>query len=295
MSIKTQFLNNIRRLFKTPIIEKWFVNTSISKKSDGLFVKTFPKHILYPFGTIRVVKRWGIDFTLDISNYVDWSVYFQIVDEGHEKVLFPKCKKDYVVLDIGTHIGSVAMRFAQLVGNNGKAYGFEPDPFNYEKCKRNLQSNHFPQLEIHNIGLGSQAGEFILEVDSPDNLGHNHIVAVANPDKKSYKVQITTLDEFCKVHQINHIDLIKIDIEGYELKALEGGIDTLKRLQPIIFIEICDDFLKIQKNSGNQVIVFLESLGYEVKKAITGENVTSSYVFSENEIFDAIALPKNKI
>ena len=85
---------------------------------------------------MRKVSRNGINFVLDLSDLVDWWIYFGFRDLGRME-LFSKVKKGGIVIDIGANIGEVSMNFAKLAGPNGRVISFEPNRSNYKRYERN--------------------------------------------------------------------------------------------------------------------------------------------------------------
>jgi FkbM family methyltransferase len=180
--------------------------------------------------------------------------------------LFTLCQKGYTVIDVGTNIGYVLLKFAQIVGPQGKVYGFEPDPFNYFKCLHNLSLNKFTNIHVENCGLGHLRGSFNLSVDTNSNRGGNRITLGDN-SKEMVKVKVIKLDNFIAMHHIPKIDLVKIDVEGFELNVLKGAENIIKQHQPTLFIELDDNNLKQQGQSARELVEFVVNLGYQVTHA----------------------------
>jgi hypothetical protein len=105
-SIKTQTLNQVRKIFKIPFVEAVLVRYSQNKNFDSFIAKLLPSHYLYPKGSVREVNRNGINFSLDISDLVDWHVYFGLKEMAHER-LYSLCNRNDIVIDIGTNIGGI--------------------------------------------------------------------------------------------------------------------------------------------------------------------------------------------
>ena len=83
-----------------------------------------------------------------------------------------------------------------------------------------------------------------------------------------------TLDEYIEQQQIPKIDFIKIDTEGYEMHVLKGAVETLKKFRPLLFVELSDDNLRQQNNTPQELVLFLNGLGYSAKNAETNEIIS---------------------
>ncbi len=129
-----------------------------------------------------------------------------------------------VIFDIGANVGDYAAevltRFKQL-----ELYCFEPSAKTFEMLSRNLARD--PRSKLFNIGLG--AIEEIADLYSDAETSglasvHNRRLEHLNIQFRPVeRVSIRTLDSFCREQAIRHIDLAKLDVEGHELKVIQGG------------------------------------------------------------------------
>ena len=196
------------------------------------------------------------------------------------------CQKNYNVIDIGTNIGWIALNFARL-SETGNVIGFEPDPFNYSVCKANIDRNRLSNLIVLPYGLGETSAEVKMEVRTPENRGGNRIAPKGGSG--SVKVYIKRLDDINEVTSLPVIHLMKLDVEGYELKVLHGAKSILEKHRPTLFIEVDNDNLMDQGDSAKDLVLFLEICGYQsIRHAETNSLITRSFDFSHCH-FDIIA------
>jgi len=161
--------------------------------------------------------------------------------------------KGKVIFDIGTHVGYNSLYFADMVGENGKVYAFEPNTFNQERFEMIMKEN--PRLGdrivLKKVAISNKIGheDFVFSplIENGTSSGsfldssHTHGEKTAYETKGGWKrvsVPTVSLDE---VHTIGISEkpyLIKLDIEGAEYLALEGARKLLKEAKPIILIEI---------------------------------------------------------
>ncbi len=261
---------NLRRLLRFSPIEKVLFLFTEDRHSDNFFVKIAPGNNLYPSNSTRFVNRKGINYLLDISDYQNWLVYFG-VNADRPEGLFELVKGKSVLIDVGANIGQTAMMFAKIAGENATILGFEPDPVNYSSAIVNLNKNKFANIQYYNIGLGSQNETLPLKINTPSNRGGNRMDRNGNPD--SIPVTIERLDDVLKKKSISNVDLIKIDVEGFELEVLKGAQHILKHGNPVLFIEISDKNLREQETTPEEVFLFLTSLGYGIVNSITRKPV----------------------
>lgn len=157
--------------------------------------------------------------------------------------------KDATALDIGANIGNHSLYFSD---HFKRVVSFEPHPRTFKVLS--LNSELADNIVCHNVGLSDQDGSAILSV-LPANFGRSSIGE--SRDAKSVDIKLITLDTFCK---FENVKLLKIDVEGHELKALSGAKKLIQEHQPIILFEQhIDDF----KDCESSVLSLLKTLGYK--------------------------------
>ena len=263
-------------------IENILVKLTINKEFGTFVTKLPPNHCQYKKHSIRNVSRNGINYYLDISDLIDWFIYWGFQEVSMKKLFSLIREGDYVV-DVGANVGAVTLNAAKLVGDKGRVFSFEPDPVNFIRLQRNFSLNKFDNIKLTSKALGDIEGKGFIRVVTERNLGGNRLSTTGTP------IEIITLDDFIKREKINRVDLIKIDTEGYEMHVLKGAIQTLKTFKPKLFIEIDDNNLKEQGASALELIKYLENLGYKLTNAETDKEVNAKQDFS-NCHFDAIGL-----
>lgn len=287
--MKTKILNFIRSIFQLKSFEILLVRLTQGMAFGSFLSKIPPNHYQYKKGTYRIANRKGINYQLDLSDIVDWFIYFGFTEQSRENLL-ELIAEGKTVIDIGANVGNVSLEAAQKVGSHGVIHAFEPDPNNYERLMRNLELNDFHNIIPNNLGLGHQAGEYIMATVAEGNQGMNRIVTKTGENHDLVQVQIGTLDSYVEEHQLNEVSLIKIDVEGFEFEVLKGGVQTLEKFRPTLFIELDDNNLVEQGSSAVELIQFLEKNSYAIVDAERNEKINSKFQF-ENCHFDIIAKP----
>ena len=128
--------------------------------------------------------------------------------------------QDDLFLDIGANVGVYSLLAAGVKKTNTIA--FEPVPSTFLNLEKNISINNLKNIEILNIGLADKDGELHFTSDGDTN---NHVIN--EPRNNSIKVSVKTLDKI--IHAKENTDiLIKLDVEGFEIKVLEGSNQLLK-------------------------------------------------------------------
>jgi FkbM family methyltransferase len=141
------------------------------------------------------------------------------------------CSPDKIMLDIGAHTGTYAL---SLASKSKHVYAFEPQKMTYYALCGGVALSNLTNVTCMNIGLGSpeQIGTNTLKVISHDG-GGSSIHATSNILREE-TIQIDMLDNL----HLTDIGFIKMDVEGEELKVLEGMVNTIKSSKPEMLIEV---------------------------------------------------------
>ena len=160
-------------------------------------------------------------------------------------------KKDDIVLDVGANQGIFTVAFSKLTGPNGKVLSIEPFDKMVKLIKSNILINSLANIKILTTVVSDKEGS-----ESLDFGGGIVSASIVRNFSKNSKIAIkaTTIDTITK--DFNKINFIKLDIEGAELKALNGAKQTLHNDKPILSIEV-------DSNSFDEINEFLKPFGYE--------------------------------
>ncbi|MFN3342599.1 MAG: FkbM family methyltransferase [Flavobacteriales bacterium] len=285
ISLKTKTLNIFRKVLIVTYFDR--IVPIIIRLIPQLY-KIAPNNYQYANLSFRKVTRNGIQIKLNLHDYIGHWIYFNFKDKGrNELIRLSKDLKNHVIFDIGANNGFTGLILAKKSGK--KVYSFEPDPDNFNELRENVGLNPKLDVQIYNFGLGEENGEFFMERPCRENMGGNRITV--QPTQDTYKVTIKKLSDFVKENEIEHpVGLIKIDVEGFEQKILNGCTDIIEQFKPKLFIEVDDNNLKLQNDSAKQLIAYLEKNYTKLYNAENNKAVNSGQDFT-NCHFDVIALP----
>ena len=160
-------------------------------------------------------------------------------ETGTTKVFEETLKPGNCVLDIGANVGYFTLLAARLVGPEGKVYAFEPEPSNYEVLVKNLGLNGYMNVETIPKAVSSEKGEAQLILSGLDS-GFHSLAHLNLPERGTVSVETITIDSFLEERGWPHVDLIKMDIEGWEIAALDGMDRFFQRAGSVkLVIEFC--------------------------------------------------------
>lgn len=223
----------------------------------------------YPTPSLRRARRHGIEFALDPSDFVQWLTYMGAENRQRERLL-ALAKRDATVIDVGANIGDTLLSIGQRIGPKGRAIGFEANPETLQKCQANIWLNAMPQVRVEGVGLGAKIGELGFGRAASGNSGADRFMPGG-----AITVPIITLDSYVDEQALERVDLIKIDVEGFEMNVLHGANATLARFRPVLFLELCDANLREQGSSAAALLAWLEDREYAVHDALSGAPLRS--------------------
>lgn len=189
--------------------------------------------------------------------------------EPHTVRLFKSAvRPGATVLDVGAHFGYYSLIAAQRAGLAGRIVAFEPDPGNFRMIKRNMELVPFQTITPILKAISNTSGvvPFQLAENSDCNSFYEHPLF---PKRGTIQVECATADEFFAG---GVVDVIKLDVEGHECKALDGMRGLIKNSKKIIaFVEINPECLRNAGTSGTALISKIEDLGFSARLIDEGD------------------------
>jgi FkbM family methyltransferase len=209
---------------------------------------------------------------LTFRQRASWAAHvFKAVTQQHHRELAPLfaplIAEEAVVIDVGAHAGQFAKLFAGLA-RRGRVYAFEPSAYARSVLGPALAVGGRGRVEIVPLGLSDQAGETVLHTPIKRRGGLGFGIAHLGGDAPAagagvdQAVALTTLDAFVAARGLGRLDFIKLDIEGWELRALSGGLETLRRFRPALYVEVDGAMLARAGDAPEALFALLAGLGY---------------------------------
>lgn len=184
------------------------------------------------------IDYYGFKYLGNLNNYLDWSVYFFGAYEKTYLYLFrslvEKIEKP-VFVDVGANVGTHSLFMSKYCD---KVISFEPDLSVGEKITEKLEINRINNVEYYPVGLGEEKKWIPFYAASTINTATGSFLKEFNDSNVCVgEKQVVNGDQFLEEIGISRIDLIKIDVEGFEKSVLKGLQKTLSKMRPIVFME----------------------------------------------------------
>jgi FkbM family methyltransferase len=264
---------------------------------------------IYPWVTWIIFQKETAASKFSTSVQIDLrpsAANYEFDSEKKEQLLVRSLvKPGMTLLDVGANIGKYTKLFSLLTGDTGKVFAFEPDPDSAKKIKELLAKDNLNNVSLANKAVSEKCGtvtlnQFPAEYCSWNSLGRPQMedpkkAGQLVPIVGSIDVETVTLDEFCHAHGIEHIDYLKLDVEGAEFQALQGANNLLKnRAIRFLQFEISRKMLEGLDTCAKPVFDLLADHGYECH-GISNEGRIADMVCDSSEFYENyIALPVPK-
>ena len=215
------------------------------------------------------------------------ALFRRIARDGYYEPALTKLCSEHIqpegdVLDIGANIGFHSVFFAKTV-TTGRVLAIEPTSHAHRRLVRNLELNNVSnKVDVHHGAVSDLAGTASIKViqgrEEFSTLGKMAHQAVQGETWMEELISCDTVDALVLRYNIKP-RFIKLDVEGFEHRVLQGATDTLKQYRPIILAELSNALLSKNGSSASAVIEWLTHSGYRVSNAndISGVPGTSEY------------------
>ena len=237
-----------------------FIYTTILKPR---ILKNITNYILKFIIPKETKTKDGIILELDQSDPVASGAVALGVYERYESEIFrSKAKPGMTIIDIGANLGYYTAIASRLAGDNGLVIAFEPEPNFFKLLSRNIGRNNMKNTACFELAIAEKNGLTNLYL-SNENKGHNSIIK-SEELKTSVQVKTTTLDDFLLSQKITKVNIIKMDVEGAEILALEGMRNTLAKHLPLLFLEFSPHSIIKLNRKPLDLLLTLRNFGYSI-------------------------------
>lgn len=220
----------------------WINRFRVLPRADRLFDDADP-------GRILERRLFGFHFPCDVSKRGPSRLIFVEGERfiAERKIITRLLKPGFRVVDVGANIGYYCLMFCRAIGPTGRIVAVEPSPENLPLLELAIRRNGMTdRVEVVSCAVGDEPG--VVGLGSGTNSG---VLKAAND--APFRVRLDTLDNLIQ----GPIDMLKIDVEGFEAFALRGAKRILREQRPTLFIEIHPAHLLALGSSAVEIIQLL--------------------------------------
>jgi FkbM family methyltransferase len=183
----------------------------------------------------------GYTYPGRMDRWIDWIVYYYGAYEQDELELMRSLVAGHpaVALDIGANVGHHSLYMASFCA---QVHAFEPYEEVAGAIDEKIRRNGLRHVHVHRVGLSDR--QQVLDFFAPQgvNTGTGSFVATHEVQNNTMigQLRVVNADDCIASLLLPRIDLVKIDVEGFELSVLRGLPETLRRHRPIVMLELSD-------------------------------------------------------
>lgn len=254
---------------------QWFYRRTPEFRGKGRVLRGWPSQLVrcWP-SNVRITSREGCLFShCDLKDYLYQVLFFcgyheLDVDWMCARLLRP----GDMFVDIGACYGYHAVTNARRVGTKGRVFAFEPQPDAFAALRENALLNGLANIELENFAVSGRAERLQLHRFSDLGMGHTSIAAL---QRHTVSQEITcdaiTLDDYIARKGIGRVTLVKLDVEGAELKVLMGAKGLLRAPKPPMWILEANETTACACGyRPGDLLSLLGEFGYRAYRAVWG-------------------------
>jgi len=189
-----------------------------------------------------------------------YAAYKACTDRAERELLKKNLFPGAVAADVGANIGIYSLFLSRCVGLSGVVHSFEPSPKNFRRLRS--ATRKLPNVHVCQAAVGERSGKTMLYLSDKLNVDHR-TYSTAGDARRALQIELMALDDYFKSGE--RVDLIKIDIQGYELHALRGAKRILGENPDIkLLLEFWPYGLKQAGAKWSDLIDMLRGLGMDL-------------------------------
>lgn len=202
---------------------------------------------------------------LDLSDWSQRETWFlaRYHDLGTQLAIDRYVRPGDRVVDVGANIGMLTLHGSARVGPAGIVDSFDPNPDCCERIRAALKRNQISNVRLHPLGLSDAPGRLTLSVLE----NHSGMGTLAPVDERAFvtdKVEVPVLvGDDILLEDEKRIAMIKIDVEGFEVRVLRGLVKTLQKFRPVVTTELIPQWLERAGSSVAELVTLMRDLGYD--------------------------------
>ena len=218
---------------------------------------------------IRSASIFGFRMDLDLSDWIQRQIYYGCYEQPQTTRILAHLRPGMTFVDVGANVGYYSALASSIVGP-GRVISYEPNPYAFERLQSWIQANHAKNVTPVLAALGARQGTVATHFYDGDNHTASLVPQVDPATQQTTDVELRTLDAEADRLGLDRIDVMKIDVDGYESEVFRGasGLIEQGRISAIL-CEFSSHWLAQVGSSNDELERFFTSRGY-IQRAAFG-------------------------
>ena len=243
-------------------------------------------------GGERSAELFGYRVTLDVGEHIQRFIYLGQYEPAETRLIAGSLRPGMTFVDVGANVGYFSLLAASRVGPTGRVLAIEPSPVAFSRLLRTVQANEISQVTVSCVAVGAESGEMELYVHPPFRPRFKHrylrtFYPIHSPSLIPQEgwdrvaVPVRPFDEICAEQGIERVDVMKVDVEGFESEVFLGGRRSLTagRVKALL-CEFNEPGLREAGSSAAELARLLQELGFreaDVSHSVTAETICNRF------------------
>jgi FkbM family methyltransferase len=218
-------------------------------------------------GYLDVELQRNVRIFLYFDSELSRQIYLNAFEWRERRFVNAFLERGDIFVDVGANIGLFTVIGSHCVGKTGHVFAFEPTSLSFQRLVRNIELGNNDNVTALQVALSDRTHQAKLTVSLDGYDAWNSLTSpTAGNNFSEELVECDTWDSFARNNGlVDNVNLIKIDVEGWENRVLSGASECLSRDDaPVLLVEFTDDNAKRAGTSCKELFLHLESLGFEI-------------------------------
>ncbi len=215
----------------------------------------------------RSVFRTSHGFRLngDLTEYLQaWIYIFGSYELPTVRFIRSYLRTGDTAVDVGAQIGYLTLVMATAADRTTAVISFEPESSNIARFNANMELNGVTNVTLIEKAVSEHEGMLKLYLSADENAGtHSTVFVEGNVSERFVEIPATTLDAAIGALGQDHVDLVKIDVEGGEIDVIKGAERVLEHHRPVVIAELSDALQRARGSSCQAFKEYMKDYGYE--------------------------------
>ncbi len=219
---------------------------------------------------VRSARIFGYRMDLDLSDWIQRNMYLGSYEQPQTSRILSHLRPGMTFVDVGANVGYYSAMASSIVGT-GRVVSYEPNPYSFDRLSGWIQANQAKNITPVCVALGGEEGTLTTHFAEADNHTASLVPGLLpSESRETTVVAVKTLDSEAERLGLGHIDVMKIDVDGYESEVFKGSSKLLEEGRiGAILCEFSVHWLAEVGSSSDELQRFFVSRGF-IQRGVYG-------------------------
>jgi FkbM family methyltransferase len=224
-----------------------------------------------PKSGVRSASIFGYRMDLDLADWIQRNMYLGSYEQPQTSRILSHLRPGMTFVDVGANVGYYSAMASSIVGDVGRVISCDPNPYSFDRLSGWIQANQAKNITPVCVALGGEEGTLTTHFADADNHTASLVHGLLPSEtRETTVVAVKTLDSEAERLGLGHIDVMKIDVDGYESEVFKGSSKLLEEGRiGAILCEFSVHWLGEVGSSSDELERFFVSRGF-IQRGVYG-------------------------